>query len=138
MEIGKATAPNREGTLARSTNQDALTLRLRDKIRAQARQLAELNETLQEEGCYSRLLERRLVELYPDHPLPVTPQHLGRGAGLSRLQQQQQQQQKSSPRERDDDREDYLSLRRGYAAAQERLKDAAQLIRTLREALASR
>lgn len=129
MAFGGATASNREALLSK-------------KIRTQASQLAQLNETLQQEGSYSRLLERRLLELDPDHPLPVTPQHLGRGgAGSSRMQQQKSSAAgggcgRRSDHEGGDD--DMSSMRRGYAAAQERLKDAARLIRTLREALASR
>lgn len=124
MAIGGATALSREDLLGK-------------KIRTQASQLAQLNETLQQEGSYSRLLERRLLQFDPEHPLPVTPQHLGRGGGLG-----QPKQQKSAAAStvcgRRKDREDGDDMRRGYAAAQERLKDAAQLIRTLREALASR
>lgn len=128
MAFGGAAASSREALLSK-------------KIRTQASQLAQLNETLQQEGAYSRLLERRLLELDPEHPLPVTPQHVGRGGGSSWLQQQK------SPaaagdcgrRKGEADGDDMSSsTRRGYAAAQERLKDAAQLIRTLREALASR
>ncbi|CAN0452614.1 unnamed protein product, partial [Ectocarpus sp. 12 AP-2014] len=48
------------------------------KIRTQAKELAVLTERLQEEAAYSRLVEKCLVELDPDHPLPVTPRHLGR------------------------------------------------------------
>lgn len=128
MAIGGAAASSREGLLSK-------------KIRTQASQLAQLNETLQQEGSYSRLLERRLLELDPEHPLPVTPQHLGRGGGgSSRLQQQRSSATGGSCGRGNghEDGDDMSSMRRGYAAAQERLKDAAQLIRTLREALASR
>lgn len=128
MAIGGATASSREALLSK-------------KIRTQASQLAQLNETLQQEGSYSRLLERRLLELDPEHPLPVTPQHLGRGGGGSSQLQQQKTPAAGGGCGRRNDHEggdDMSSMRRGYAAAQERLKDAAQLIRTLREALASR
>eukprot|EP00752_Nemacystus_decipiens_P001540 g1508.t1 len=124
---------------AKASSREAL---LSKKIRTQASQLAQLNESLQREGSYSRLLERRLLQLDPEHPLPVTPQHLDRGGGgSSRLQKDQTASATGGGLGRGDDHEDgddMNSIRRGYAAAQERLKDAAQLIRTLREALASR
>lgn len=128
MAIGGATTSSREVLLSK-------------KIRTQASQLAQLNETLQQEGCYSRLVERRLLELDPEHPLPVTPQHLGRGGGSSQPQQQKLSAAAAACGRRkghEDGDDDTSSMRRGYEAAQERLKDAAQLIRTLREALASR
>lgn len=129
MAIGRATTSDREALLSK-------------KIRTQASQLAQLNETLQQEGSYSRLLERRLLQLDPEHPLPVTPQHLGRGSscGSRRLQQKNSSAAGGEYGRRNDheDGDDIPGMRQGYAAAQERLKDAAKLIRTLREALASR
>lgn len=124
-----------------------LCRRLSAKIRSQAGQLADLTERLQQSEAYSRLVETRLLELDPKHPLPVTPQHvLGNNSTRGRLHRQG----RSSPvgvgrrdvhaverytpeqEQRGDD------MRRGYHAAQERLKEAAQLIRQLREALANR
>lgn len=160
MAVGGATTSNRVGASRRqedappskSATQTVLCSRLSHKIRKQATHLAHINERLQHEEAYSKLLERRLLELDPEHPLPVTPQHLdccggagatarndGRGGGLSRLHQQQQR--SSHPGavgRRKEDGDDSSSMLQGYEAAQERLKDAAQLIRTLREALASR
>ncbi|CBN79994.1 hypothetical protein Esi_0022_0083 [Ectocarpus siliculosus] len=117
------------------------------KIRNQAKELAALTERLQEEAAYSRLVEKRLVELDPEHSLPVTPHHLGRRSpestiahrssgsvgGLGRGYHLQKADQLSNEEHDHDD-----GLRQGYEAAQARLRDAAQLIRTLREALESR
>ncbi|CAN0439289.1 unnamed protein product, partial [Ectocarpus sp. 13 AM-2016] len=63
-----------EGAGPRETSQKMLCT----KIRTQAKELAVLTERLQEEAAYSRLVEKRLVELDPEHSLPVTPRHLGR------------------------------------------------------------
>lgn len=166
MTVGRATTSNREsasrrqedGTQSKKSATQTTVLRgqLSEKIRKQATHLAHINERLQHEEAYSNLLERRLLELDPDHPLPVTPQHLdrcggagptarkdGRATGVSgRLQQEQQHHRPSQGvvgRSKEDNRDDSnSSMRQGYEAAQERLKDAAQLIRTLREALAKR
>ncbi|CAN0469327.1 unnamed protein product, partial [Hapterophycus canaliculatus] len=55
--------------------------RLSAKIRLQATELAGLTERLRHEEAYSRLLERRLLEMDPEHPLPVMPRHLGCSRG---------------------------------------------------------
>lgn len=117
--------------------------RLSAKIRLQATELAGLTERLRHEEAYSRLVERRLLEMDPEHPLPVTPGHLGcsrtptTGAGRGEPPQQREVSiaggQGSSVRDEDEE-----EMRRGYEAAHERLRDAAHLIRTLREALARR
>lgn len=169
MAISGATTASRPGACRRqadgthstkSATQTTTVLcsQLSHKIRKQATHLAHVNERLQHEEAYSSLLERRLLELDPDHPLPVTPQHLDScggaggtarndgcvGGGSRRLHEQQQQQRRASHRavvrNNEDDRDESgsSSMLQGYEAAQERLKDAAQLIRTLREALASR
>lgn len=117
------------------------------KIRNQAKELAALTGRLQEEAAYSRLVEKRLVELDPEHSLPITTRHLGRcspegtiahrsgggDGGLGRGYHPQKADRLSNEEHDHDD-----VLRQGYEAAQARLRDAAQLIRTLREALESR
>ena len=58
-----------------------------DKIRQQAEELTSLRTRLQEREQYGRLCERRIVELMPDHPLPVTDDCIGLpGTGRSRAQ----------------------------------------------------
>lgn len=118
--------------------------RLSRKIRSQAGQLADLTERLQQQEAYSRLVKTRLLELDPRHSLPVSPQHFHGGVvdfssrhrklsttavGVGRQREEDGQQQQL---------QDTEEMRRGYQAAQERLKDAAQLIRQLREALTTR
>lgn len=122
-----------------------LSSRLSSKIRAQAGQLADLTERLQQQDAYSTLVEARLLELDPSHDLPVTPCHLGCGVS-GELGQPSNRSKGVGVRGRNDagtrcSREQIVAdgdMRRGYQAAQERLKDAAQLIRQLREALATR
>ena len=52
-----------------SSQPSALVRQLSDKVRTQAERLTSLD-------AYRVLLERRLQELDPKHPLPVLPQHL--------------------------------------------------------------
>jgi hypothetical protein len=47
------------------------------KIRSQASELGETVQLLQSTQAYARLVERRLLEAVPDHPLPVSEGHLG-------------------------------------------------------------
>lgn len=116
--------------------------RLSRKIRSQAGQLAELTERLQQQEAYSRLVEARLLQLNPAHPLPVAPGHLNCDAAAVPIQQQAssvagagRHHPECGPRGAGDDEN---CLRQGYEAAQARLKDAAQLIRQLKEALTTR
>jgi hypothetical protein len=51
--------------------------RLAARVQVQARELADLSGSLGRAEAYSRLLERRLAELAPEHPLPVTEAALG-------------------------------------------------------------
>lgn len=44
--------------------------KLSDKVKKQAKRLRGLNQ-------YKKLCEKRILELYPDHPIPVTEQDLG-------------------------------------------------------------
>lgn len=56
------------------------------KVAAQAAELTEAHGALRAAGAYTRLLERRLLEAVPDHPLPVMEGHLGLPlTSLSRL-----------------------------------------------------
>jgi hypothetical protein len=48
-----------------------VSLQLGQKVRQQAQRLAALEQ-------YRMLCERRLLELAPEHPLPVLPEHIGR------------------------------------------------------------
>jgi len=50
----------------------AFLQQLKDKIRTQAQDLQSLEQ-------YKSLVEKRIIELCPDHPLPVLPTHLGKG-----------------------------------------------------------
>lgn len=118
--------------------------RMSKKIRSQATELADLTERLQKQQAYSRLVEARLLELNPAHSLPVTPRHLvgadaasGRNHPKRSFDVNERRDHNSSRLDsRGEEPED--SVREGYRAAQERLKDAARLIRHLREALATR
>jgi hypothetical protein len=47
------------------------------KIRSQASELGDTLQLLQSTQAYARLVERRLLEAVPDHPLPVSEGHLG-------------------------------------------------------------
>lgn len=53
-----------------------LTPRLQEKIQNQAEELASLYASLQRSTGYSKLCEKRLLELSPSHQLPVTLSHL--------------------------------------------------------------
>ena len=61
-------------------------LQLAAKIRAQAAELTSLTVRLEASTSYTHTLERRLLEISPDHPIPVTEDHLGLPVtSLSRL-----------------------------------------------------
>lgn len=117
--------------------------RLSRKIRSQAGQLAELTERLQKQEAYARLVETRLLQLDPAHSLPVAPENLNCDAAGVPIQQQtlpvvgagHRDPDERGPRGAGDDED---RLRQGYQAAQTRLRDAARLIRQLKEALATR
>lgn len=53
-----------------------ISLQLREKVRAQALRLRSLEK-------YKRLCEDRISQLCPNHPLPVTPEHLRTSSGPS-------------------------------------------------------
>lgn len=117
--------------------------RLSRKIRSQAGQLAVLTEKLQQQEAYSRLVETRLVQLDPAHSLPVAPEHPNCDAASGSIQQQTSSVVGAEHRDPDERGPrgaggDEDSLRRGYQAAQTRLRDAARLIRQLKEALTTR
>lgn len=149
--INEATSEERMDTSNKKTREnDAavvdLPQRLGRKIRSQAAQLADLTEKIQHEEAYSRLVEARLLEIDPAHPLPVTPRllHRARSGELSGRQRPRSSTVGAARRGRGvsqpggEDGEEIRELRRGNETAQERLKDAAQLIRQLREALETR
>lgn len=102
-----------------------------------------LTERMQQQEAYTRLVETRLLQLDPAHSLPVAPGHLDCGAAGESIQQHtssgagagRRDPDERGPRGAGDEDE---GLRQGYQAAQARLKDAAQLIRQLKEALATR
>ena len=50
---------------------DSFIEQLKEKIRSQAQRLNELES-------YKMLCEKRVIELCPDHPLPVLTSHLGK------------------------------------------------------------
>lgn len=121
--------------------------RLSRKIRWQAAQLADTTERLQQQEAYTRLVETRLLEIYPCHSLPVTPRQLVGNAESGSNQQQRSsngcisggvgvREDIAVSRQCWEEQED--AVRPGYETAHERLRDAAQLIRQLREALATR
>jgi hypothetical protein len=56
--------------MANQGQPSALVKQLSEKVRTQAERLTALE-------AYKTLLEKRLVDLDPKHPLPVIPQHLG-------------------------------------------------------------
>ncbi len=58
-------------------NFDAYVAQLGAKIRRQAGDLQRLQTALDEATRYSQLCERRISELHPDHPIPVTEACLG-------------------------------------------------------------
>lgn len=60
--------------------------RLALKVQTQARELNDLTHTLREREGYAHMVERRLLEIVPDHPMPVSDAHLGTVVGkLSKL-----------------------------------------------------
>ena len=60
--------------------------RLAVKVQAQARELAELSLRLARSETYSHLVERRLLEVAPSHPMPVSEHQLGQAVEqLSKL-----------------------------------------------------
>jgi chromosome segregation ATPase len=60
--------------------------RLAVKVQAQARELAELSLRLARSETYSHLVERRLLEVSPSHPMPVSEHHMGQAVEqLSKL-----------------------------------------------------
>ncbi|CAM9749063.1 unnamed protein product, partial [Choristocarpus tenellus] len=112
---------------------DDILGRLSSKIRLQASELANLTEKLQQQAAYSRLVEGRLLQLDPHHPLPITPSHLSQGKkALGRRHSGEIGEEIGGEQEGDD------HSRRGYEVGQERLKDAVRLIKQLREALETR
>eukprot|EP01022_Parablepharisma_sp_SALTPOND_P018560 TRINITY_DN304_c0_g1_i1.p1 TRINITY_DN304_c0_g1~~TRINITY_DN304_c0_g1_i1.p1 ORF type:complete len:1205 (-),score=223.99 TRINITY_DN304_c0_g1_i1:1337-4951(-) len=58
-------------TSPQSPSKDDFVSQLTEKIRQQAREL-------QEQENYKIICEKRILELCPNHPLPVTPAHLGK------------------------------------------------------------
>ena len=50
---------------------------LQQKVRTQADELSNMHDKLSAAQSYGELCERRLLELAPDHPLPVTTESLG-------------------------------------------------------------
>ena len=54
--------------------------KLASKVRTQAKQLAELSAQLRESRSYAELVEQRLTDVLPKHPLPVQPHMLGKPA----------------------------------------------------------
>ena len=131
-----------DGVRGKGDRSGDLCDRMSKKIRSQATELADLTERLQRHEAYSRLVETRLLELDPSHSLPVTPRDLdsGTSGGRNRSKRSSSVHEQVDAYSRRGARggETDESMREGYHAAQERLKDAAQLIRQLREALASR
>lgn len=60
--------------------------RLAVKVQAQARELAELSLRLARSESYSHLVERRLLEVAPSHPMPVSEHQMGQAVEqLSKL-----------------------------------------------------
>ena len=60
--------------------------RLAARVQVQARELADMSGALGRSEAYARLLERRLLEVVPEHPLPVSEAALGTHVGrLSKL-----------------------------------------------------
>lgn len=126
---------------------DDLCSRLSRKIRWQAAQLADTTERLQQQEAYTRLVETRLLEIDPYHSLPVTPcQLIGSAESGSNRQQRSSngcisggvgvREDIAVSRQSWEEQED--AVRPGFETAHERLRDAAQLIRQLREALSTR
>lgn len=63
-----APQPSQEKT---SANNENFVTQLTEKIRKQA-------NILQEQENYKMLCEKRILELCPNHPLPIQPSHLGK------------------------------------------------------------
>lgn len=146
---GRSRRPNDD-----DESEKLLSHRLGRKIRSQATQLADLTERLRQQEAYSRIVEKRLLQVEPGHPLPVTPflVHRLRSASSPRPQRsltagKGQSRDSKIGREGDGgthaqertkaegDENDLSIRRRGNEVAQGQLKDAAQLIRQLRDAL---
>jgi len=72
MESFRASASDMgEGVEYAPSDDGDLSQQLAQKVRQQAQRLAALEQ-------YRLLCEHRLLELAPDHPLPVLPEHIGR------------------------------------------------------------
>ncbi|CAM9982368.1 unnamed protein product, partial [Discosporangium mesarthrocarpum] len=117
-----------------SGGEASLADRLSRKIRQQAVELADLTERLGQQCAYSRLVESRLLELDPNHPLPVVPQNLV--GGQESLGARSCKQRVSAGTRTEDGGID--QYRQGYEVAHEKLRDAVRLIKQLREALEAR
>ena len=72
-EAHAAAASGAAGTSAAAS----YNAKLADKIRAQAVELQQLKGKLEDSYDYSRLCERRICELHPHHPIPITEDCLG-------------------------------------------------------------
>ena len=64
----------------------ATAAQLAAKVRSQSQELADLTLRMEASSEYTHTLERRLLEISPDHPIPVSSDHLGLPVtSLSRL-----------------------------------------------------
>jgi hypothetical protein len=59
----------------------AFTQEIMQKLREQAQELGSLRRELASSRAYGRLCEQRILDLVPEHPLPVAQVHLGQKPG---------------------------------------------------------
>jgi hypothetical protein len=77
MDVESATPREGAGTMQ---------AQLAAKVRKQAAELTAATVAVANAQAYSHTVERRLLEVVPDHPIPVSPAHLGQPVStLSRL-----------------------------------------------------
>ena len=60
------------------------TQQIMQKLREQAQELGSVRRELDSSRAYARLCEQRILDLSPEHPLPVSQAHLGQGVAVDR------------------------------------------------------
>jgi hypothetical protein len=117
---------------------------LMQKVQRQARDLMAKQEQLDAAQSYGRLCEKRILELHPDHPMPVTADCLGLVPAPS-LKQSKAMRSRGVPshqlsahakqhREQLDAAQSYTALERQHKVAKEKLAECARQLKEVRAA----
>lgn len=128
------------------TPSGAYTSRLAARVKEQAKELTELRTRLTDTQAYADLCERRILELVPDHPIPVTPECLGIPAPSP---PQKHGRTKGTPsrvlsaeaaqrREKSETASAFNTLQRQLRQAQVRQRETTRQLRDARAALAAK